>query len=355
MFLTYLKSITAELSKKGFSLVFSDMNGKENTNTAVFAKAESPMLYLVSAANFDNILADNYESSMNAVMTELLEKAGGIFNNAVCVNILYSDNIENVSAFADGRGLVRDEKIHNVWWYTDGRRLGFGKGQPNRLNGIEKCAEKALDSVYAENGESIENISRREFAEGAMKPVEKFPAAAAVLIALNIIIFAVQALMGLQDSFVRTFGINRELIFGGGQIYRFFTYMFIHGGVEHIMLNSFSLYIFGTRAEKYCGRKSMLITYVFSGVCGGLLSACFNGGYAVGASGAIFGLLALIIVTVKKSGRKMDGLGYMTMLIMAAASIGMGFLDAGCDNFGHIGGFAAGLIAGAVLSGRRKE
>ena len=69
----------------------------------------------------------------------------------------------------------------------------------------------------------------------------------------------------------------------------------------------------------------------------------------------IFGLLAAMLAVTRKTGQKMDGLSYMTVLIAAAVGIGMGFLETGVDNFGHIGGFIGGLLLGAAFCGSKKE
>ena len=92
-----------------------------------------------------------------------------------------------------------------------------------------------------------------------------------------------------------------------------------------------------------------------SGILGGILSAALNGGYAVGASGAIFGLIGAVLILSKMKRRNIDGLGYMTMLIIAVSSIGMGMMTANVDNFGHIGGFIGGIIIGYAACRLKKE
>ena len=53
--------------------------------------------------------------------------------------------------------------------------------------------------------------------------------------------------------------------------------------------------------------------------------------------------------------QNIDGLGYMTMLIIAVSSIGMGMMTANVDNFGHIGGFIGGIIIGYAACRLKKE
>lgn len=69
------------------------------------------------------------------------------------------------------------------------------------------------------------------------------------------------------------------------------THMFLHGGILHIALNMLVLWQFGNPLEKYVGTKNFLILYFVSGIMGGLLWMLFGTAAAVGASGAISGIL----------------------------------------------------------------
>ncbi len=80
----------------------------------------------------------------------------------------------------------------------------------------------------------------------------------------------------------------------GGQIYRLFTHIFLHGGFGHIFFNMWGLYIFGSILEAKIGTQRFYMLYFISGVCGALLWLIFNR-YSpiscVGASGALFGVM----------------------------------------------------------------
>ncbi len=80
--------------------------------------------------------------------------------------------------------------------------------------------------------------------------------------------------------------------------WQFVTYMFLHGGFSHIFFNMLALVIFGPTLETTWGSKKFLIYYFICGLGGGLahtlISPMVSGavGPLIGASGAIFGLLA---------------------------------------------------------------
>jgi len=81
--------------------------------------------------------------------------------------------------------------------------------------------------------------------------------------------------------------------------YQFFTYMFAHGGFWHIVFNMITLVSFGPILENYWGEKKFLMFYIATGIGAGIIYAFVEyalyhgaGGPMMGASGAIYGLLA---------------------------------------------------------------
>ena len=54
-------------------------------------------------------------------------------------------------------------------------------------------------------------------------------------------------------------------------VYQLVTYMFMHGGFEHILFNMFALWMFGCVVERVWGPKKFLFYYIFCGVGAGLL------------------------------------------------------------------------------------
>lgn len=55
------------------------------------------------------------------------------------------------------------------------------------------------------------------------------------------------------------------------RIYQFFTYMFLHGGWEHIIFNMFALWMFGNVIENVWGGKKFLIYYILTGLGSGIV------------------------------------------------------------------------------------
>jgi len=112
------------------------------------------------------------------------------------------------------------------------------------------------------------------------------------LIIINVAIYLLETLFRLNLS--HYFGMTPYL-FWRGFLWQPITYMFLHGGVMHVVLNMFVLWMFGTPLEWEWGTKKFLTYYFICGIGGGLLSAIVNPSSMipiVGASGAVMGLLA---------------------------------------------------------------
>lgn len=86
-----------------------------------------------------------------------------------------------------------------------------------------------------------------------------------------------------------------------GWVWQFFTYMFMHGGVSHLLFNMLSLYIFGRPVERQLGSREFLFAYLVIGTLSGITSFLIYyllgwNVMLVGASGVLYGLLLLFAV-----------------------------------------------------------
>lgn len=114
------------------------------------------------------------------------------------------------------------------------------------------------------------------------------------LIIINILFFFAELLLGGSGGFVTEF-IAKLTLFpidsGFFQPYQLVTYMFLHAGFSHVLLNMFGLWMFGSMMENLWGPKRFLIFYLACGLAAGIAQLLLGNGPAVGASGAIMGLL----------------------------------------------------------------
>lgn len=101
--------------------------------------------------------------------------------------------------------------------------------------------------------------------------------------------------IGYAPKHLYSFGFVPSLALDQGYIWQFFSHMFLHGGLGHIFLNMFALYMFGNHLERHIGRQRFTFLYFACGIGAALLQALFayNANVPmIGASGAVMGVAA---------------------------------------------------------------
>ena len=200
-------------------------------------------------------------------------------------------------------------------------------------------------------------------------PTKGIPIITYLIIGINILIFAYEAYLALQDQltgFMYAFSmIPREIIKGSGP-YTLITSMFLHGGFMHIFGNMLYLYIFGDNIEDIMGKARFILFYILCGIAAASLHIFMNpssGVPTLGASGAIAGVLGAYFVTFPRARVHCIVIfGYFIRWITLPAIFVLGFWfviqvfsgigslaytsqeEGGIAFFAHIGGFAAGML-----------
>ncbi|KAK9315106.1 rhomboid family-domain-containing protein [Lipomyces starkeyi] len=136
------------------------------------------------------------------------------------------------------------------------------------------------------------------------------------------------------------------------QWWRFITPIFLHAGFIHIIANMLLQFQLGGSMERDIGTLKFAFVYVASGICGFLLGGNFtpDGIASTGASGALFGIIALSILDLLLNWQLHEHpkRALISHLIEIVIAFALGLLP-GLDNFAHIGGFAMGILLGLVL------
>ena len=119
------------------------------------------------------------------------------------------------------------------------------------------------------------------------------------LIGANVVMFVAQLLVSPVTSLL---GLQPDLVVRRLWLWQLATYMFLHGGLLHILFNMLALWMLGTELERIWGTRYFLKFYFVTGVGAGVLTVLFSllplavfrqlyGVNVIGASGAIYGLL----------------------------------------------------------------
>ena len=125
------------------------------------------------------------------------------------------------------------------------------------------------------------------------KPV-LFTDAIKILVSVNFGIFLLQTVARTEGLFFPLFGLVPKMVWSEFMIWQPFTYLFFHGGIWHVLINMFVLWMFGSELERIWGKGHFLKFYFVTGVGAGLVTMIFGLNSMtpiVGASGAVYGVL----------------------------------------------------------------
>jgi membrane associated rhomboid family serine protease len=178
------------------------------------------------------------------------------------------------------------------------------------------------------------------------------PVVTMTLIAINVAVFIVGQALGADDQFR---GFSQLEVDGGlngiavdvGDWYRIFTSGFLHANLLHLAFNMYLLYLLGQIIEPALGSVRFAVAYVFSLVCGSLGVLLLDPtALTVGASGAVFGLMGVLVFVQRSRGLGLFDTGLGGLLVI---NLVFTFLVSGISIGGHLGGLVGGLIAGWLL------
>lgn len=180
------------------------------------------------------------------------------------------------------------------------------------------------------------------------------------LIAVNVAFFLYttvrdpQSLSGSLTQAQVDLGLNEQFLRFDDQWYRLVTSGFMHFGLIHIGFNMYLLYMLGQMLEPSIGRVKFLLVY-FAGLFGGSAGSILLDNpraISAGASGAVFGLMALAFVGYYLHGANPLNTSIGTLLML---NLVITFVFPRISIGGHLGGAVAGaLCALAVMAPRHK-
>jgi rhomboid protease GluP len=200
-------------------------------------------------------------------------------------------------------------------------------------------------------------IERRAPADllGGLIPHARFTTV--VILLINTGLYAAMALHSVQSSGGRggvmdldsrtlfDFGAKFRPAIQAGEWWRLITAGFLHGGVMHILMNSWVLFDLGTQVEESYGTSRYVVLYIFSTFTGFYASYLWSPSLSIGASAGIFGLIgAMIAMGLKERSAYGDAVRRVYMR-WAVYGLLLGLLPFfAVDNAAHIGGLAGGFV-----------
>ena len=130
--------------------------------------------------------------------------------------------------------------------------------------------------------------------------IRRFTPVTTALLVIITIVFGYEAATGafLSDQRMVDLGAIVPGMLQRGEYWRIIAAMFLHGGWLHWFLNCWALYQLGTLYETLFGSARFALIYFVSGICASIASSLYQHGPAVGASGAIFGILGAFLTLI---------------------------------------------------------
>jgi membrane associated rhomboid family serine protease len=202
------------------------------------------------------------------------------------------------------------------------------------------------------------------------------------IIALNVAAFAYQLTLGPNalQAFLYEHGLvplryfspawGARVGLSAGDLTPFLTNIFLHGGLLHIILNLWTLYIFGPALEDRLGHFRFCGLYLLAGIAASVTHAAFNPSSpvpVVGASGAIAGIIAAYAVRFPYAWIKVlvpiiiiplffdipallfAGIWFFMQVMQGTSELMVPALGSGIAWWAHIGGFIAGWVLLGLL------
>ncbi len=187
-------------------------------------------------------------------------------------------------------------------------------------------------------------------------PMQRWPLANVALLGTTVLVFAAQA--GLSEADLDDFVLG-----GTGGIGGWLTHMWLHAGVMHLAGNMVFLWVFGNAVCAKVGNFLYAPIYVGCGLAAAAAHMAFDGGPAIGASGAINGIVGIYLVFYPRNDVSCFYVWYfrpgtfsvsgfwMVLLWLAFDVLGVALGLPGVAYWAHLGGFAVGFGLGLLLVG----
>ena len=175
----------------------------------------------------------------------------------------------------------------------------------------------------------------------------RFPYVTVGMIVLCVVMFGLQMLtqIGLGADCLPRWAQKFNSRIMAGEVWRLFTPMLLHGSLAHIFFNMYALYSIGPELERQYGHIRYAMLMLLGGFAGNVFSFLFQVRPSLGASTAIFGLIAAQGVFFFQNRAMFRNAGRIITNTLTIVGINLFIgLSPGIDNWGHLGGLLGGLM-----------
>ena len=165
-------------------------------------------------------------------------------------------------------------------------------------------------------------------------------------ILINIVIFSLIFIRDPRVSAITLidFGALNGFSLADGRLWHLLMPMFLHASWQHLLLNCLSIHIFGSLVERIYGPKKFILISLFLGIFSSLGSFLIRNKIAVGASGVVYGYIALHLYLYYLNRDRYKSIFGRDIFILLAINLVYSVLGANIDLAGHVFGLIGGLF-----------
>lgn len=365
-----IDDILLRLEQKNYHKVTVNVDGIYLYYTVMLRQAYIILLYNMNQG--DEFTKEQCEHITEQVKKQFVEKN---FDDIQLLNILCTEQVENAKNISS---------VFDNCWVIDTResKLVLFENQRSAFLDIRTMIEDILKPIIIEpeynqnNGQynrsfhsdnynmsSNSSNSYRGYTHRNYPRRRYFTICNTLIILINVLVFF---LLEKNGSTMDTeYMLHKGAMFwpyvvNYDEYYRLFTYMFLHFGIRHLANNMIILTFIGDNLERATGKIRYLLIYLGSGVIAGAASMGYNmlqnnNVVAVGASGAIFGVVGSMLYIVIVNRGRLEDISSGQLLLFAIFSIYSGFTSQEIDNVAHIAGFISGMLIAAIIYRKPKK
>lgn len=283
---------------------------------------------------------------LNKIVANLKKKT---FSLKMPTISIYTSLGEDVDLFDEDNNLsLSVSKISDV---NNNNLLEIFPDIVEKTNHKEKGVDLFVKISEDINKESFENSKKVERIFAKKEPVITYAFLVVCIFFYIFLAFTCGNFLEIDSNTLVEFGANVGYAVKGGEYFRLFCAIFLHINIVHLVCNMYSLYVIGPQVEGFFGKLKYFFIFVFSGVCGSLLSLSFSPWNVVsaGASGAIFGILGAISYFGYHYRVYFGNIIKSQIIPIIVLNIMIGLFVSGIDNFAHIGGLVGGIFAAMAV------
>ena len=178
-----------------------------------------------------------------------------------------------------------------------------------------------------------------------------------IILAVNVVYFIVLWASGALDSsrkMVDMGALYIPYVIERHEYYRLMTAAFMHFSVRHIFGNMLLLAVLGHMLEAEFGTLIYTVCYMAAAAAANAVSVLWYWRFdpytiSAGASGAVFGLVGIVLWLVIVNRGRYRGINLFRVLLMVVFSLYIGITGGGTNNVAHVAGLVCGLICGIIF------